>query len=262
MDTPISALLNLLEDEDRHVSTLAMEQLLTLDGDVGRLIAELQESDNPVLRGRIHQLGSILRLRRSRQRFIDSVRDSGTDLWDGILEINYQFNPRMNRREVSELIDEFGVRLPRRLSTHRLAAFMRKEKFCVTNEDLLGPDLYLPEDVLLQRVGAPILLAVVAQRIGRVRNGDASLGLHKGRHCLLDANYHLISPAENWRVTRLTNEDKLHPCGDRDVWFTILAQLFLSAVQEGRLQAIWRVGSILSQLCDGDFHDLPFPLGS
>jgi hypothetical protein len=262
VDTPISALLNLLEDEDRHVSTLAMEQLLALDSDVDQLIAELQESDNPVLRGRIHQLGSILRLRRSRQRFIDSVRDTGTDLWDGIIEINYQFNPRMNRREVTGLVDEFAVRLPRRLSTHRLAAFMRKEKFCVTSEDLLGPDLYLAEDVLLQRVGAPILLSVVAQRIGRFRNWDASLVLHKGRHCLLDGNYHLISPAENWRVTRLTNEDKLHPCGDRDVWFTILAQLFLSAVQEGRLQAIWRVGSILAQLCDGEFHDLPFPLGS
>lgn len=262
MNTSISALVNLLEDEDRHVSTLAMERLLALDQDVDSVIAELQESDNPILRGRIHQLGSILRLRRSRQRFIDSVRDSDTSLWDGILEINYQFNPRMNRRDIAELVEDFASRLPRRLSSHNLKVYMRKEKFSVSSEDLLGPDLYLAEDVLMQRIGAPILLCAVAQHIGRTRNWDATMVLHKGRHCLLDENYYLISPAENWRVTRLTNDDKLHPCGDRDVWFTILAQLFLSAVQEGRLQAIWRVGSILAQLCDGDFHDLPFPLGS
>jgi hypothetical protein len=260
--TTIDALVNLLEDEDRHVSTAAMEELLRRDGEVDHVVAEFQEADNPVLRSRIHQIGNVLKLRRARDIFISNVGDASVDLWEGLLQINYQFNPRMSRRDVDQFLEELAGRLPRRLTSVRMAAFMRNENFTFTKEDVLGADLYLPEDVLLQRVGSPILLAVVTQQLGERRSWHASIVLHKGRHCLIDSNCNLVEPAEGWRVTRLTNNDKLHPCTNRDIWFTVLAQLFLSALQEGRLQAIHRVGSILSRLCGGNFGQLPFPLGS
>lgn len=258
----IDALLSLLEDDDRQVSTMAMERLLGMDQDVDALLAELQETDNPILRGRIHQLSSILKLRRARTDFVKNVHGNAISLWDGLLAINYQFNPRMSHRDIERMTSELIRHLPPRLSGVRLAAFMRKEKFSFTDEDSLGADLYLVEDVLLQRVGSPILLALLAQKLGASQDWHANLVLYKGRHCLLDENCNLIAPAENWRVTRLSNSERLHPCGTQDAWLTILAQLFLSAVQEGRLHAIHRVGTILSKLCGGDFSRLPFPLGS
>ena len=258
----IDALLSLLQDEDRQVSSMAMEELLHLDKDVDQLLAELQETDNPILRGRIHQLSCILKLRRARTAFIDSVRDNSVSLWEGLQAINYQFNPRMNIHDIDRMVEELDRQLPPRLSCVRLASFMRKEKFTFTDEDSLGADLYLIEDVLLQRVGTPILLALLAQKLAAGRDFHTSLVLHKGRHCLLDTNCNLIAPADNWRVTRLSNNERLHPCGTQDAWLTILSQHFVSAVQEGRLHAIHRVGSILAKLCGGEFSKLSFPLGS
>lgn len=259
----IQALINLLEDEDRHVSSMAMEQLLTMDGDVDGLIAEFQEASNPVLRGRIHQLGNIVKLRRERTMLVNEVDDGKLTIWDGILRINRQYNPQMNVRSVNRMIEELAMRVPSPLSTVGMAAFMHNENFAFTGEDILGADLYLIEDVLTQRLGSPILLSVVARHLGEIYGWNALIVLFKGKHCLYDEDTcDLVEPSEGWRVTRLNKDDKLHPCADRDIWLTILSQLFLSALLEGRLQTIHRVGTILARLCGGEFSKLPFPLGS
>jgi len=257
----LEALVNLLEDEDTHISTLAMEQLLRHQ-DAETLVAELQEASSPVLRTRIHQLGNILNIRRARTQFIARVEGSGISLWEGLQQINYQYNPRMNQAAVDTMMGELQERLPEELNTAKLTAFMRGENFSYTGEDILGADLYLVEDVLAQRVGAPIILSVIARQLGRHAGWNSTVVLFKGKHCLLDPRGHLIEPAENWRITRLPRHDNLHPCGNKEIWLTVLCQLYLSAMLEGRLLAIHRVGSILAKLCSGEFRNLPFPLGS
>lgn len=259
--TTIDALMNLLEDDDRQVSTLAMEELLRLDMQLDKLVAEFQEAPSPVLRGRIHQLGNILNIRRSRSYFIDNVGAGAMPLWEGMLQINYQYNPRMNFEAVAKVMGELVGHLPRRPSTLRMAAFMRSEGFGYTREDILGPDLYLVEDILAQRVGAPVLLAAIAKNLGEHCGWQANIVLYKGKHCLVDNHCNLIEPAEDWRVTPLSGLDKQHPCADKDVWLTVLSQLMLAALMEGSLQAIHRVGSILVELSGGRFDDLPYPLG-
>ncbi len=258
----INALLSLLEDDDHQVSTVAMEQLLKLEQGADSVVREFQEASSPQLRSRIHQLSNILNLRRSRTLFIDKAFDSSISLWDGLLQINYQYNPRMNSDAIGSMFTELAEKTPTGLSTVRLCAFMRDQQFSPTGEDTLGADLFLLEDVLAQRIGSPILLSVVAHCLGEQAGLTSSIVLHRGKHCLIDANYNLVEPAEGWKISKLTEEDKLHPCGDRDVWLTVLCQLFLAAMLEGRLQAIHRVASILAKLCGSTFHDLPYPLGS
>lgn len=257
----ISALVNLLEDDDKQVSTAAMAQLLSCEQDVDGLVAELQESQNPVLRSRIHQMGNVLNLRRSRTVFLDQVKACNLPLWEGMLQINYQYNPRLNYTTVEKTVADLVERLPRRPTTMRLAAFLRNEGFTHPAEDVLGPDLFLVEDVLAQRVGAPILLSVVARHLGEHCGWHSTVVLYRGKHCLIDAHYNLIEPAEGWRISPLSGLDKQHPCGDRDIWLTVLSQLFLASLMEGSLQAIHRMGLILAQLSGGDFRDLPHPLG-
>jgi hypothetical protein len=258
----INALINLLEDEDRHVSTVAMEQLLMLDQNVDELVAEFQESHSPVLRSRIHQLGNILKMRRSRSLFIENVKTSSITQWQGIKQINYQYNPAMNAQEVERIFSALVERLPEQLSPIGLAEFMRNENFSFTAEDMMGADLYLIEDVLIQRMGAPILLSIIAQELAIKRRLKTSITIFKGKHCLIDSTSRLIEPSEDWRVTCLTTGEKLHSCNKDDTWLTVLGQLFLSAILEGRLQAIYRVGAILSELCGGKLRNLPFPLGT
>ncbi len=258
----IDALLNLLEDEDQQVSTLAMEQLLQLEHHADALIKEFQEAASPRLRTRIHQLGNILNLRRSRNAFIKNVAANNLSVWDGLLQINYQYNPRLSTSAIDAQLTGLERRLPENLSTVRLCGFMRDEQFSFTGEDTLGADLFLLEDVLAQRVGSPIVLSVIAGHLGERAGWSSSIVLYRGKHCLIDSDSNLIEPAEGWNVTRLTRDDRLHPCGDRDVWLTVLCQLFLAAMLEGRLQAIHRVASILCELCGGEFKHLPYPLGS
>jgi len=260
--TKISALLNLLEDEDSQVSTLAMEQLLLLERGADDLLQEFQEAANPRLRGRIHQLGSILKIRRSRNAFIHEALNSTLSLWAGLLHINYQYNPRLNFESVDGMLNELAARLPAKLTTVRLCAFLRDENFQYTQEDTLGSDLFLVEDVLVQRVGSPILLSVIAHCLGEKAGWHSSPVLYHGRHCLIDDSHgNLIEPADGWKITRYSRDDRLHPCGDRDIWLTVLCQLFLAAMLEGRLQAIHRVGAILARLCGAGTGSLPYPLG-
>ncbi len=258
----LDALIKLLEDEDAHISTVAMEQLLNMEHCIDGILAEFQESHNPILRNRIHQMGNILKIRRSRVSFIESVQHSRLNLWDGIVQINYQFNPRLNVQEVEKMFSSMAQRLPKKLTTARLASFMRKKNFTCADEDVLNADLYLIEEVLLQRIGSPLLLSVIAMLLGEPRGWSAAIVIYKGRHCLLDKTNTLIEPAEDWRMTPLTNTDKIHPCDKNETWLIILCQLFVSAVLEGRLQAIHRVGSLLAELNAGHVRDLPFPLGS
>lgn len=258
----ISALLNLLEDEDSQVSTLAMEQLLLLERDADALLKEFQEAANPRLRSRIHQLGSILKIRRSRNAFIRDAMDATLSLWAGLVHINYQYNPRLNFEAVDTMFAELVARLPAKLTTLRLCAFMRDENFQYTQEDTLGSDLFLVEDVLVQRVGSPVLLSAIAHCLGAKAGWHSSLVLYHGKNCLIDdAHGQLIEPADGWKVSRCARDERLHPCGDRDVWLTVLSQLFLAAMLEGRLQAIHRVGSILARLCGTTVGSLPYPLG-
>lgn len=258
----IDALVSLLEDEDRHVSTLAMEQLL-MHGEADSLVAELQESHNPVLRGRVHQMGSILRMRRERSVFIDKVNAGELTLWEGVQQINAQYDPRYMESQVSVVMNELAEKMPQKITSRRLADFMRNEQFSYPGEDVLGADLYLAEDVVTNRVGAPVLLAVVARELAASRGWRTTVVLHRGKHSLQDRRGNLIEPGRDWKVSPVTRQDKqLHTCSHRDVWLTILCQLCLSSLQEGRLLAIHRVGSILSKLCGGEFQQLPFPLGS
>ncbi len=79
---------------------------------------------------------------------------------------------------------------------------------------------------------------------------------------MLDGKNFLIEPAEDWRVTQLTNTEKVHPCDKNETWLIILCQLYVSAILEGRLQAIHRVASLLAELSGGYIRGLPYPLGS
>ena len=261
-NSSIDALLNLLEDEDNYVSSMAMERLLSSGEDINALVAEFQESHNPVLRSRIHQLGNIIRIRESRYEFVEGVRNSSMSLWDGVLQINFQYNQRMDWRQVKETMSALCKQLPRRLSTVGLAEFMRRENFAFTGEDIVGPDLYLIEDVLLHRIGSPILLSVIAKQLGEKRDLQIDIGLYKGKFCIVDRFNNLVDPSVDWKLAHLSSRQDCRFFGKLNIWLVILCQLFTSSILEGRLHGIHRIAFLLAKICGGNMRSFPFPLGS
>ena len=97
----VTALLTLLQDEDLKIASLAMEQFLKLGRVTDETIAEHQESQDPCLRHRIHQLSSILARRRERLAFIEAAGRENASPWEGILRINRLYDPRCELKTVT-----------------------------------------------------------------------------------------------------------------------------------------------------------------
>lgn len=263
-DTKISALINLLQDENPKVVSLAMEQFLKLGHEAQRAIAEHQETHDPKLRHRIHQLSSILMRRQARVQFLGAVEREEMSLWDGICQINLLYDFQCNLGTVDKAVTEIVEGTAEGLgSTPRVASLMRQHEFLVPEEDLLDVDLYLAESVIETKYGSPALLCALAQHVGWLKSKWlATVVLHEGRFCLIDDHNMLLDPMAEWNIVKLDASDKIHPCSRRDVWMGVLSQLFLVALVEGQLRDLYHFGDLLTALNDTGLDALPFPLGS
>jgi hypothetical protein len=260
--TTIRALLSLLQDDDEKIASLAMEQFLKLDRAVDETIAEHQESQDPRLRNRIHQLSSILARRRARREFIHSVADEGISLWDGVVQINALYDPQCDLRKVREAVqrlsERLGVGTP---NAPRLAALMRDEEFTVPDEDGLDIELFLAERVLETKYGSSPVLCALAQRLGELRDWESTIVLYDGRFCLMDRHQLLMDPAEGWHIAKMEAADRVHPCARKNVWLGILTQCFLVSLVDGQLRDLYHFGDLLTTLNGTDVGSLPYPLG-
>lgn len=258
----LPALITLLQDEDDKVASLAMEQFLAF-GLAEKAVAEFQESNNPELRKRVHQLGGILGRRRARQEFRDAVEHEGVSLWDGVIQLNWLYDPQCNRKKVADRVETMAAKLESKgVNAAKVAALMKDEEFLVPDEDILDVDLYLVERVLETKYGSPAVLCAVAQQIGQEAGWTPSIVLYEGRFCLLDRHYLLVDPSEGWHISRLDPDQRVHPCSSKDLWVGILTQLFLVSLVEGHLRDLYHFGDLLASLNKMAIDEaLPFPLG-
>ncbi len=261
-DQKINALLSLLQDDDPKVASLAMEQFLKLEQAADRTIAENQDTHDPRLRHRIHQLSSIMARRRLRQGFVAAVAQEELTLWEGICQINVLYDPQCSRQQVDENVELLTSELAGdTVTTAGLAALMRQNEYSVPGEDLLDVELYLIESVLETKYGSPALLCVLAQQVGQTGGWASTIVLHEGRFCLMDSSNLLIDPSLGWNLVRMKREDRVHPCGRKDVWLGVLTRLFMVALIEGDLRDVYHFGDLLTALNGGDTDELPYPLG-
>ncbi len=261
-DRRLSALLCLLQDENQQVASLAMEHLLNLGNVVDDTIAEHQESHDPQLRQRVHQLSAILARRRARDSFIAALGREDVSLWDGIVQIHSLYEPLPPRETLEARVDEIAADLqPGSTVTHQVANLMRENEFTVPSDDILDVDLYLIGRVLDTRYGHAALLCVLAKRIAAHAGWNATICLHAGRFCLIDRDHILLKPSEGWQYGRISTEERIHPCSRKDVLLAILAQLFMVALVDGQLKDLHHFGTILTALNGATVSALPYPLG-
>jgi hypothetical protein len=239
-----------------------MEQFLKLGSAAERMIAEHQESHDPQLRHRIHQLSSVLARRRRRLTFIEAISHEHMPLWDGILQINSLYDPQCNLAKVGQTAAEISDTLAEEhVTTPRVAAVFREHEFALPEEDTLDVDLYLIERVMETRYGSPVLLCSLAQHVSGLAGWSLTIVLYAGRFCLIDQNNLLLDPAEGWRISKLRAADRIHPASRKDVLIGVLAQLFLVALVEGQLRELYHFGDLLTALNGETVDSLPSPLG-
>ncbi len=260
----IEALVNLLQDDNLKVASLAMEQILNLGSYAQQIVDEYTNSSNARLRRRIHQLNEVLNRRNSRQRFLEALNNEKIGLWEGILEINKVHNPDFTASaisdEISTIVNNMALQ-KKDPSIAEIADFMREQGFTVPEEDILDTELYLPDCVVSFKYGAAVLLCALTYEVGSHVNWQPSIALHEGRFCLTDEGNLVLDPADNWSVKRSSKGDALNRCGKREVWLGILSQLFLVSMMEGDLHEVYNWGNILAALEGKSIERFPYPLG-
>ena len=87
----IKRLASLLDDPDESVAISAMAELLNREPELGDLPAELQESSNPLMRRRAHQLQSALTMIRRRRYLAALLRSNEINCLEGLIQIHLQW---------------------------------------------------------------------------------------------------------------------------------------------------------------------------
>ena len=262
MDRKKTALLTLLLDDDHKIAIQAMEKLLEYNHDLDDFIKENQDTNNPRIRRRIHQMGSILNRRRRKDDFLESVATGGCSLLDGMIQLSLLNNPKLAEATVRKRFHQLAVKFSKlEPSSENLIEFMREENFFVPETFCLETDLLLLDTVLQYRLGSAITLCAIAKSLGDAFDWPTEIVVYEGLFCLLDQEKNLINPTFSWKLTPIDSVSRSFPCKNSDVWNNLLSQLFLGALQDGNMQGIHLFGSLMTTLSNSDIEKLPYPVG-
>lgn len=261
--TNLDALVKLLDDNDRQIASAAMAELLSSDTDIGPIVSSLQESSDPLVRRRAHQLQAIMRTRQTRSRLADHLQVDYSNLWQGMTELHLQWYDNDSVEFVESLWRKLfdaarGKYRPR--SCRRLAEFMGDIGFIISGSGELEADYYCVGAVLEDCVGADFVLCSIALRVASLYGMRARLVRDpENGFAMLDSSGLLLFPTD-WRV---------EPSGHRrlEMWSSGMMlrhaafQLLMCAISMDSVRYIYTIGSCLSKASGRPLHEiLPYPL--
>lgn len=268
MDHEYQSLLSLLDDDNEQSASLAMAELLRRGEDLLEpVLRQLQESPDPRLRKRIHQLQSTLRLRRRRKSLSARLSTKKLNLLEGLIQLHLLWfdndSPQALRKQWKEFLAEAGKYSSCALRS--LGLVMRKLDFRCTAKDDLEPEHLCLGTVLDDAAGADFLLCAIAALTA------AECGLHlritqtaETDFILVDREGNILVPANDWEYL---------PRGrircSFESWSTPMllrfaaAMLFTASVSVDSFRYVFAIGSCLAGPepgADGPAF-LPYPYG-
>jgi hypothetical protein len=256
----VSALITLLEDENNEVSTTAMRELLTLnERNLSSVVMNLQESSNLKLRKRVHQIQSILKIRKNRKKLSDRLISNDPSLIKGLTEIHLLWYDRDNDESLKKQIRNFlnTSKLNGLNTISKIATFMKKNNFTVAKNNELEPDSYCIGAILDTKIGSDILLCALANLIGDDEKGWAGRVVCKNkRFLLIDTKGNCTDPL-TWEVEKIDNPNSLKKQDIYNVGMLlrfVIYQLLLCAMCTASYRYVYTIGK-----CVGDTIDKKFP---
>lgn len=259
-------LFSFLDDESDSVAYGAMAELLQYADLPDGLLKEFQESSNPLMRKRIHQLESILTIRHRRKNFLRLLDNpSGIDLADCLAEIHLMWYDNDSKPGISELLGEFFAAAENYAIADivQLGDFMRKSNFSTPIDgETLNPDNYCIGSVLTEHTGSEIMLCLLAL----LASFSSSLQLRMARimdnFVLTDSSGIWLMPSGNWQTGKLSAAAAPEYWDDgKQIMKYIVLQLFTAAVASSSFRYIHTItAALLGSDGTGSGQDfLPFP---
>jgi len=259
-------LLTLLDDPSPEAGTGVLAEILRYGDAVLPFLAEYQEADDPVLRKRVHQLESILTVRRRRKEFLANLKAGPADLTQGLIDVHLLWFDNDSRPALEEMFQSFlevAANNPIR-DIEDLAKFMLRSGFCVPSAgELADPENYCIGTILEERVGSDILLCVLALLVGAEAGLELGLVRVMGRFAVMNVAGVMIVPGNNWQSERAGKLRKGDFWNDpRAVLKYASLMLFLYAVSSDSFRYVHTIGHSLVGLDDHMEMDfLPYPYG-
>ncbi len=270
MKQDLDYLLELMDDESDQTACMAMAELLARRGGVlDNKLRELQETSNPRLRRRIHQLESALRIRSRRRALADGFRNHSIPLLEGLIQLHLLWFDNDQRDALIEdweqFVSEFRKSAP--VSLERIGFFMRRKGFACPARDNIEAEYFCLGTVLEECLGADMILAAItaaAAAANRIRLGIVRI---HSDFALADEEGNLLLPADDWKY--LPRPNRHFTCQFCDAGMVLkfaAASLFVAAAATDSFRYLYTIGNCLCPPSAGEndllSSSLPYPYGS
>ena len=257
----LESLISLLDDEDETVAVNVMAELLNRKSELGELLAELQEGDNPLARRRAHQLQAAITLRRRRRAFAAKLEAQKVDLIDGLIDVHLQWFDNDSRPGLVQLWTDFKLeaqRFPQK-TLENLSYFMRKSGFSAVPESTMHPEYYCLGPVLENGIGAGSILAGLLLEIA-----DPAFKLQlvrvMGDFAVYDGDGRLLLPGRNFQVCAAPGIEHCDFWDRRMLLRFASTTLFSAAVNSDSFRYILTIAQALSGTEGDESLDyMPYP---
>jgi len=259
----ITALVNLLEDENNDIAASAMSELLSYGKKVGPIISELQESSNLLIRRRVHQMQAIIKIRNNRDKLSRRFHNEYSGLWQGLNELHLLWYDNDNTETLrslrKEMLEKAAIIKPS--TTSKLAELMKSMAFVCSGKGEIEADFYCIGSVLETKTGVDFILCSIAMTIASYYGWKGNI-IYQRRagYVLLDSFGYKLSP-KNWNIGTIAGNKKY------EVWTTgmllkhAVFHLYLCAISSDSIRYVYTIGLCLAKMLDkDDFQELlPYP---
>ena len=262
----LELLFSLLNDVGEKSANIIMAELLSHSEKLPDFLQKYQESDDPLLRKRIHQLQAILSIRKRRMDFSNFLCGDDVEVEDNIFDslalLHLQWYDNDNWQSIKDVYTDLLLqsRKFQFSNLYDVAYFMRKMKFSVSDRNGLQPDLYCIGIVIDERFGADCILCALAKSLAKDNNLNLKIIKLVDNFSLMDENNTLLTPFHDWRTFTPQRHDDVQIWDDRKILELISSRLFMSAVGSDSFRYIHTIGHLLADLIgEEDLAFLPYP---
>ena len=259
----LQSLLSLLDDPDDNIAVTVMSELLKNESELMALLAELQESDNKVLRKRVQQLETIITLRKRRREFAKKITPP-VKVVEALTELHLLYHERDVPEVVYSMVEMFvRIACNNNIETiDDIGTFMARNNFTMTMpEDKPVPEDYCIGSVLNDRMGSDIMLCLLAKLIGVHAKIKVALVRLDDMFAVCTPDGRFIAPANNWVPEEMNGQAldiRWNDSGNLLKYISLM--LFLHTVSSDNFHY---VHTVAQALCGGDddfsTDFLPYP---
>ena len=264
MHNKIKSLINLLDDSNTEVVQEAMAELLKHEDEINEYLARHQESKNPELRKRIHQLQAIMIMRRRRESFAKLLNSKDLNLLDGLIAVHLQWYDNDSERFLEDLWERFFKAskrfAPKNIS--EIAYFMRKCGFQAAPTDELQADCFCMGPVLDDLVGADFILCALASQLAEKWGFELEIARVMNNFILIDKEGKVLSPANSWQLLSDIDSRQCEFWSKKQILELASTMLFSFAVSSNSFRYVHTIGHSLAKVLNEEKLDfLPYPYG-